>query len=117
MRNDPLSVQSKPMTFEQLLFLFQNKHGMIDDTCFYFADEPERSEHYIGCKPEYENPYWVGYCDIENGCDFRTAEEMFYAKIFDGKSLKDRWENVVLREIGGLYIEDWMEIFRKDINN
>lgn len=97
------------MTFQQLLFLFQNKHPMIDETAFYFSDDPKEEVHYIGYLPQYEEPYWVGYCDIENGCEFLTAEELFTAKIFNGKSIKDRWENVVLSEICGLDIEDWMK--------
>ncbi len=99
------------MTFDQLLFLFESKHCAIDETSFFFLDDPEKSEHFIGYLPQYEKPYWIGFCDIENGCDFLTAYDLFHAKVFDGKSLKDRWEDVVLLQIGGINTEDWMKMY------
>ena len=33
----------------------------IDETCFYFADDLDENEHYLGYLPQYEKPYWVGY--------------------------------------------------------
>lgn len=99
------------MTFDQLLILFQSKQYAIDETAFYFSDDPEELEHFIGYLPQYEKPYWIGLCDIENGCDFLTAEELFNAKVFDGKSLKDRWEDVILFQIGGVDIEVWLELY------
>lgn len=81
----------------------------IDETCFYFEDDPQKSEHYIGFLSEYENPYWVGYCDIPDGCEFHTAEELVDAKIFDGKTLKERWLNVRIVSIGGVELDDWIK--------
>lgn len=83
----------------------------IDETCFYFADDPSKNEHYLGYLPQYEKPYWVGYCDIEDGCEFDCAEELVNAKIFDGKSLRERWNTVVICSIQGCCFEDWMESF------
>lgn len=93
-------------TYEKLLRLFEIGY-FVDETCFYFSSDPNQYEHFLGYLPEYDTPFWVGYCDIENGTAFTTAEEMFTAPIFDGKSLKDRWDEVVLINIGGLCIEDW----------
>ena len=39
----------------------------IDETCFYFSDDPNEEEHYLGYLPQYDKPYWVGYCDIVGG--------------------------------------------------
>ena len=51
--------------------------------------------------------YWVGFCDIEGGCDFKTAKELFEAPIFDGKSIKDRWNEVEIIAIGGINVDEW----------
>ncbi len=95
------------MTFETLFKLFDEKRINIDETSFYFKDDPQKSEHFIGYLPEYEFPYWVGLCDIEGGCDFMTARELFEAPVFDGRSLKDRWEDVVLLTIGAIDVDEW----------
>ena len=87
-----------------LLKMFRNGFG-VDETVFYFNDDKEQREHYIGYISKYDKPYWAVYCDIDNGVEFKTADELFNAKIYDGKSIKDRWEQIVLTEIGGLSIE------------
>ena len=81
----------------------------IDETNFYFSDDPKEDEHYIGYLPEYEKPYWVGYCDIPDGAEFNTAEELVEAKIFDGKSLKERWPFVRIVTIGGIDLDEWFK--------
>ncbi len=81
----------------------------IDETCFYFTDDPEEIEHYLGYLPQYDKPYWVGYCDIENGTEFATAEELVNAPIFNGKSLKSRWNAVKICGIEGLRLDDWFK--------
>ena len=44
---------------------------------------------------------------------FKTAKEMFEANIFDGRSLKERWDDVVIVNIGGISVHDvkksWFE--------
>lgn len=77
----------------------------VDETTFYFESDPEETVHYLGYLPQYEKPYWAGYCDIPDGCAFFTAKELFEAKIYDGKSLKDRWSDVVLKELGMVPVE------------
>lgn len=94
------------ITYDVLLSLFKTGK-YVDETNFYFVDDPEEMEHYLGYLPEYEKPYWAGYCDIEDGCEFETAEELFEAKIYDGKSLKDRWDAVALINIGGISVQDY----------
>ena len=97
-------------TLDYDFFFKQLKAGMwIDETCFYFSDDPKEEEHYIGFLPEYEKPYWSGYCDIPDGTEYETAEELVNAPIWDGKSLKERWSEVRICHIEGLSLEDWME--------
>lgn len=88
-------------------FFRQLKTGVsIDETCFYFSDDPKETEHFIGYLPEYEEPYWVGYCDIPNGCEYHSAEGLVEAKIFDGKSLRERRSNVRSISIWGIGLDD-----------
>jgi len=94
------------MTYDELLHLFEIGAN-IDETVFYFYDDPSEEEHYIGFLPQFEKPYWAGYCDVENGCAFQTAQELFTAKIYDGLSIKERWEHLRLVEIAGVPIEYW----------
>lgn len=91
-------------------FFFErlSKGNNIDETCFYFTDEPDESEHYLGFLPEYEKPYWVGCCDMPNGKEYYTAEELVNDKIYNGKSLKERWSEVRICSIEGICLEDWL---------
>lgn len=94
-------------------YFFRQLHAgvNIDETCFYFSDDPREAEHYLGFLPEHTPPYWVGCCDIPDGADFQTAEELVCAPIFDGRSLKDRWAQVRIAHIEGIDLEDWLRSF------
>ena len=67
----------------------------IDETCFSFCDDPDEKEHYLGFIPHCDEPYWIGYCDVEGGCAFKTAEELVSAPVFDGKSIRERWSSIM----------------------
>lgn len=99
------------MKYKKLFNLFDKKSANIDETSFYFRDDPHKIEHFIGYVPQQELPYWVGCCDIDGGCDFKTAKELFEAPIFDGKSIKDRWNELELIAIGAISIDEWKEDF------
>lgn len=87
---------------------FAKGNRRVDETVFRFASDPEGIVRYIGYLPEYGEPYWAGLCDVPDGCGFRTAKELFEAKIYDGRSIKDRWDEVALLEMGGVGI-DYMD--------
>ena len=74
---------------------------------FYFRDESPAADHMIGFLPKYNKPYWAGYCDIPDGCEFATAKELFEAKIYGGRSIKQRWDEIVIVNIGGISVYDW----------
>lgn len=100
-------------TLDYDYFFKQLKAGVsIDETCFYFIDDPQELEHYIGFLPQYEKPYWVGYCDIPNGHEYVSAKDLVEAKIFDGKSLRERWDNVRIVSIWGICLDDWLKSCR-----
>jgi hypothetical protein len=91
-------------------FMRQLIAGMnIDETCFYFLNDPKEEEHFCGFSPQFDKPYYVGLCDIENGIDFTSADELVNAPIFNGQSLKSRWSDVKIVSIMGLRLEDWFE--------
>lgn len=91
---------------EWSFFFRQLEVGMsIDETCSYFSDDPTEEEHYLGYLPEYEKPYWVGYCDVEGGCEFKTASELVNAPIYG------RWDKVVIISIESFSVDDWMQCF------
>ena len=96
------------MEYKNLFNLFDQKCINIDETCFIFKDDPQEIEHFIGYDPRFKLPYWVGYCDIEGGCEFKTAKELFEAPIFAGKSIKDRWDDIELIAIGGINVDEWV---------
>lgn len=85
----------------------------INETCFYFADEPEEEERYLGYIEGHEQPYWVGLCDIPDGCSFATAEQLIQAPIYHGRSLKARWDAVRIVEIEALSLDEWLEYYPK----
>ncbi|WP_027407152.1 hypothetical protein [Anaerovibrio sp. RM50] len=94
--------------YNTFLARFESSGELMDETTFYFRNEEKEEIHYIGCLLNYDNPYWVGYCDMPDGCEFSTAKEMFEAKIFDGRSIKERWNELVIVGIGGIRIKDWV---------
>lgn len=59
-----------------------------------------------------KKPYWVGYCNIENGCEFESANELVDPPIFDGKSLRARWNDVIIYSIKGCCLEEWLKYFQ-----
>lgn len=102
------------ISYEQLLYFFENDNKYpIDETSFYFDDDPEETLHYIGCIRQYEKPYWAGCCDIADGCEFLTAEELFTAKIYNNQSIKDRWEHIVIDGICEVSVSEWTETYLK----
>lgn len=102
-------------TLDYNIFFHYLKIGScMNDTCFYFTDEPGEPEHYLGYVEDWKRPYWVGLCDIPNGCNFATAEELVQAPIFQGRSLKERWEQVRILEIEAVSVDYWLEHYPKD---
>ena len=91
----------------RFLALFEAHGAAMDETCFHFRTDPAQEVHYIGFIAGYEAPYWIGYCDVPDGCEFATAEALFGASVFDGRSLRERWEEVEIEAINGLSPDDF----------
>lgn len=103
--------------YDYILRLFEAGEN-VDETTFYFAWEVRDGEdHYLGYLPNGpipSTPYWAGYCDVEGGFSCSTAQELFEAPIYSGKSLKDQWNEVIICEIGGIPAPDFIEIYAKE---
>ena len=85
------------------------KAGMnVDETSFTFEKDNQDLLRYIGYSENDPLPYWAGLCDLPNGRRFQTADELFEAKIYDGKSLKERWDEVTIYSIYSLPLDDWL---------
>ena len=94
-------------------FLKQLEIGAnIGETNFYFSDDAANMSRWLGFTKGFEKPYWVGYCDIPDGTEFQTAEELVNARIYDGKSLKERWEKVRIFSIDGVDLNIWLSYFK-----
>ena len=98
--------------YDSFFKVFKRSGSAADETAFYFKNDKNQVERYIGYLPKYAKPYWAGHCDVPNGCDFKTAEELFNAKIYDGKSIKDRWNEILFIQISGVDINEWADVFR-----
>ena len=94
----------------QIDYLIQEfKAGMnVDETSFSFEKDNQDLLRYIGYSENDPLPYWAGLCDLPNGRRFQTADELFEAKIYDGKSLKERWDEVTIYSINSLPLDDWL---------
>ena len=88
--------------YDFIFSLFDKGNPGVDETEFYFLSESSAEDYMIGFLPEYDAPYWAGTCDIPGGCEFKTARELFEAKIYGGRSIKDRWDELVIVNIGGI---------------
>ena len=85
------------------------KAGMnVDETSFSFEKDNQDFIRYIGYSENDPLPYWAGLCDLPDGRRFQTADELFEAKIYDGKSLKERWDEVTIYSINSLPLDDWL---------
>ena len=94
-------------------FFFERlkNHGtQLDETQFYFADDEERQSRWLGFLPQYDKPYWVGVCDIPDGTEFVTAEELVDAPIFSNQSLRKRWNEVRIISVQGASLDEWSPI-------
>ena len=102
--------------YNKFFEIFKKYSTFADETVFYFKSDINKYDHYIGYLPEYDKPYWAGYCDIPDGCEFESAEELFNAKIYNGKSIKERWKDIILLNISGVDINEWADMYGVNVD-
>lgn len=87
----------KTYEYEEFLELITNQTMGI--WVFYFSDDLKRIRYEIGTFKMKIVPYWIKSHRIlskNKTWEFNNPEEMLEAKLFDGKSLKERWDKVVI---------------------
>ena len=53
----------------------------------------------------------MGYAKEQMESQLESAKELVEAPIFDGKSLQERWNSVVICSIEGCGLDDWINFF------
>ena len=106
---NPNTEEHPSITRLQYDYFFQEfEAGMnVDMTAFSFETDVQDTLRYIGYSGN-EEPYWAGLSDLPDGGRFKTAKELFEAKIYDGQSLKERWSEVNIYSILSLSLDDWL---------
>lgn len=101
--------------FSWFLALFENNVD-VDETNFWFEGEAPGDQHYLGCLPDVdpEAPYWAGCCDLPDGFERATAAELFSAPLYGGKSIRERWSEVHVCEIGLVPVEEYIRYHTDD---
>ena len=96
------------ITFDQItkLFEFDSKKKYCVEIQFMVIGSEKYDYCWMGkmwSKEEKCDVYWYGLtADGENAYDYPTFEEMSNAPVFDGYSLKEVWDRIVIEEIDGL---------------
>ena len=63
-------------------------------------------------KANKEDLFWFGLTlDGQNAYDYPTFEEFSSAKIFDGKSLIEIWDNITIIDINGCDPDEMIEMY------
>lgn len=92
----------------ELLFFHEllNSKENVGEISFRFSDDDETTERYIGYDPnvsDASHPYWAGNSDAPGVRTFKSASDLMSAEIYGKKSLNQRWNDVILREIDGVW--------------
>ena len=95
------------ITFDQFkqLMSFETEGKYCIEIAFSVKDQGKFSSCWMGKTPEEESKadsYWFGLTeDGDNAFEYCTFEEFVFAKVFDGRSLFDIWDEVTISEIDG----------------
>ena len=77
-------------------------------TIFGYLKEAKAWQGWRWVTTHYDRPFWIGDCDIPNGVDFATAEELVNAPVFGGKSMREVWPQMEIDGAAGMPVEAWM---------
>ncbi len=95
------------MVFEEFkrLMAFETKGKFCIEILFEVQDSAQYNWCWMGKLPDKETKndvFWYGLTDDgKNAYDYSTFEEFTSAKVFDGKSLLDIWDNVTIKSVNG----------------
>lgn len=71
---------------------------LMSEWTFYFSDDPFRKQYLIICHRMRIMPYTIQKLPSGKVFSFNTAEELLTAKLFRGKTIKDKWNQIVFAE-------------------
>ncbi|MBQ4074788.1 MAG: hypothetical protein IJD39_06270 [Clostridia bacterium] len=106
------------------LFLRCMKEGKttIDETEILFLDDLERGDCIMGYLPSiifegkplhFDAPFWIGDgCDVQDGMEFYSAEEMLHAPVYGGRSIAQAWDQVCVLNLGMMPLDLWFQSCR-----
>ena len=95
------------MTFElfQKLMSFDTKGRSCIEIHFFVNGNGKFDYSWMGKMPDRKTKkdvFWYGLTpDGKNAYDYPTFDEFSSANVFDGKSLLEIWDNIVIEEING----------------
>lgn len=79
------------------------------ENSFYVENSDKYCDCWMGFNQDFSEPYWFGLTpDGKNSYDFKCAEEMLNAKVFDGRSMKDIWDKIYFISINCISACDWV---------
>ena len=105
------------MTFElfQKLMSVDTKGRSCIEILFSVKESEKFDYSWMGKMPDKKTKkdvFWFGLTpDGDNAYDYPTFEEFSFAKIFDGKSLMEIWDNIVIEEINGCDPMEMVEMY------
>lgn len=106
-------------SIEVFLDVFTDNPMLLNESEFRFASDPISpkqpgycSGYTIGWIGETEKPYWIGGCEGQDA-QFSSAEELMNAPVFGGKSLRERWDDILWLSLMSIPPDEWMSLFLK----
>ena len=109
--------------YEQIekLFSFKTKKKFCVEIQFMLQNNQKYDYCWMGKmwdRDEQKDVFWYGLTpDGKNAFDYPSFEEMANAPVFDGLSLKDVWDQVVIEEIDGCDPQERLEDYIGDKPN
>ncbi|HFI0796425.1 TPA: hypothetical protein ACGO8I_002131 [Streptococcus suis] len=90
-------------------FLQEFEAGMMPgEINFSFETDEEKELCSFGYSKEAEQPYWIRENKQTDEKSFISSALLFSCPLFDGKSLRERWDEVVIYSIAGQSLNDWL---------
>ncbi len=82
----------------------------IYENNFYIEGSNKYDDCWIGLSKNGNcKSYWFGMIsDEENDYEYKTADEILNAKVFDGKSMHELWDKVYFNSINGVSAMNWV---------
>ena len=111
------------ITFDQItrLFTFDTKKKLCVEIQFMLQNNQKYDYCWMGkmwSRDEKKDIFWYGLTpDGKNALDYSSFDEMANAPVFDGLSLKDVWNQIVIEEIDGCDPQERLEDYIGDKPN